>query len=86
MKQLIIILSLMLTVGILKAQNAVQNKDGNYTAIKSGNVKEAAKTNGKTFTDTKGIVYPVYVSVNGKLFVIRTSKNGNQYKMYLKTK
>lgn len=46
--------------------------------------KEPAKATGKTFTDTKGNVYPVYESNKGKLFYLRTSKAGKEYKVYLK--
>lgn len=30
-----------------------------------------------------GTKYPIYMSANGKCFIIRTSKNGKQYKQYL---
>lgn len=30
-----------------------------------------------------GTKYPIYMSSNGKCFIIRTSKNGKQYRQYL---
>ena len=67
------------------AQTVKQDAKGNYVAVKSTSDTAATyKPTGKTFTTTKGDIYPVYVSKNGKLFVIRTSKTGNQYKQYLK--
>lgn len=64
------------------AQQVTRDANGNYIAVKA--TQQADKPTGKTFTDSKGNVYPVYESKNGKLYVIRTSKSGNQYKQYLK--
>lgn len=66
------------------AQNAKVDATGNYTAINHSNDSSIAKPTGKTFTDAKGIKYPVLVSKNGKLFYMRTSKAGNVYKAYIK--
>lgn len=64
------------------AQQVKQDAQGNYYAVKA--TKDTSityKPTGKTFTTSKGETFPVYVSKNGKLFVIRTSKaTGNQYK------
>ena len=68
----------------LSAQTVTKDAQGNYIAVKATETTEKAKDTGKTFTDTKGNVYPVFISKNGKLFVIRTSKTGSQYKQYLK--
>jgi len=59
---------------------------GNYVAVKatSDTAKSAAKPTGKTYTDTKGNAYPVMISKNGKLFIVRTSKTGNRYNQSLK--
>ena len=65
------------------AQNAQQTKDGNYIAI-TQQKDTASKESGKTYTDSKGQVYPVYITPKGKLFVKKISKAGNSYKMYLK--
>jgi hypothetical protein len=62
-----------------KGQNAKVDDKGNYTAIQS-----KGKETKKTFTDTKGNVFPLLESVNGKLYYLKTSKKGNQYKVYLK--
>lgn len=84
MKKLIsLIIILSLTTGI-KAQNAVKDSKGNYTAILKAKTTQEAKNTGSKFTDNKGTVYPVMESKNGKLFYVRTSKAGNEYKVYLK--
>lgn len=68
------------------SQTVKQDANGNYIAVKAANdtTNTGGKATGKTYTDAKGNVYPVMISKNGKLFVIRTSKAGNQYKQYLK--
>lgn len=68
------------------AQSVKQDANGNYIAVKAINdsTHTSAKDTGKTYTDTKGNTYPVMISKNGKLFVIRISKTGNRYNQYLK--
>ena len=66
-----------------KANVSVDN-NGNFVAVKTTATSTGIKTD-KTYTDAKGVVYPVYRSKNGKHYVIKTSKKtGNEYKMYLK--
>jgi len=76
---------LMLSGAGLSAQTkTVKDAAGNYHAVKSSGVSvSTAKATGKKFTDSKGKVYPVMVSKNGKLFYIRTSKAGNKYNAYI---
>lgn len=67
-----------------QAQTAVKvDKQGNYIAAAKKDTA-SGKPTGKIYTDTKGNKYPVYISPNGKLYVNRVSKAGNQYKQYLK--
>jgi hypothetical protein len=66
------------------AQTATKTPDGNYIAAKNQATGKQDKPTGKTYTDAKGIVYPLLISVNGKLYYMRTSKTGNVYKAYLK--
>ena len=62
----------------------VKDKNGNY--VQSQGI-ERSKETGKTFTTNKGEKFNVYLSVNGKPYVIRKSKRtGNEYKQYLKVK
>lgn len=76
--------SLLTTLAILICLTAsaqtVKDSSGNYHAQRS----ETAKPTGKTFTDSKGVVYPLLISARGKLFYLRTSKTGNIYKVYIK--
>lgn len=85
MKKLILLSAILISFNSLFAQNAKVDAAGNYIALKSTNgASEGNKPTGKTFTDTKGNKYPVMVSKNNKLFYVRTSKTGNEYKVYIK--
>lgn len=71
-----------LTMGV-QAQS-VQRQGNNFTQVSN------PKTSGKetktefTYTDSKGNIYPVYLSASGKAFIKRVSKKtGKEYKMYL---
>jgi len=89
MKNLIafIIIGLLILSFPANAQpKVVEDANGNYKAVKSTTAPapEPATKTKKTFTDTKGIVYPVMVSKNGKEFYERVSKKGNKYRVYIK--
>lgn len=85
MKKLLTVLALtLLSFGAYCQQNVKVDSQGNYHALTQSTESKAVNT-GKTFTDSKGIKYPVMRSVKGKLFIIRTSKKtGNKYNYYLK--
>lgn len=84
MKKLVFSLMFLALYFGASSQTVKQDKNGNYIAVKAAKDSTSAKPTGKTYTDTKGNVYPVMISKNGKLFVIRTSKAGNTYNQYLK--
>ena len=70
--------------GAVKPANAIVDANGNYQAVTHKKAITENQETGKTFTDTKGNVYPVFKSSAGKLYYIRTSKtSGNDYKVYL---
>ena len=66
------------------AQNAKLDATGNYVAVTKAKETEEAKPMGKTFTDAKGVVYPIFLTKIGKLFIKRISKAGKEYNQYLK--
>jgi len=84
MKKLLFAALLIFAAVTSQAQNAKQDANGNYIAVKATEQKSSAKPTGKTFTDGKGNIFPVYESKNGKLFYVKVSKTGNEYKCYLK--
>ena len=59
-------------------------RSGN-TFIKTQQVKEAKAT--AQLTDytyqIKDVDYPIYITSNGRCYIIRVSKNGNEYKQYV---
>ena len=67
-----------------KSQKVTTDAKGNYIAVKHTADTSKSIPTGKTFTNSKGEVFPVFTSANGKLFVNRVSKSGNSYKQYLK--
>lgn len=71
------------------AQNAKRDETGNYTYVAPrpktlADLEKGAEKTKATYKDKDGTVYPVYLSKTGKPFYIRTSKNGNVYRAYLK--
>lgn len=82
MKRLFVLMIIAFGSLTVSAQNAKADGSGNYVAVSAA--KAPAKNTGKTFTDTQGKKYPVYESARGKLYYMRTSKAGKEYKVYLK--
>lgn len=85
MKKIIIaaIMLVSMNVGVL-AQN-VERKGNNFTQV-SNSVKSSSKETKTeyTYTDSKGNVYPVYLSGTGKAFIKKVSKKtGKEYKQYV---
>ena len=86
MKKLTLILSLFLASSLAFSQTKVsKDANGNYIQVKATRKASEDKPTGQTLTLSNGDVYPIYESVNGKLYIKRISKNGNEYKQYLKT-
>jgi hypothetical protein len=86
MKKLILLAFLCLG-GVSYSQTVKQDASGNYVYVKKDKTdkKSESKKTGKIYTDDKGNTYPVYLSKNGKLFIIKTSKKtGKNYNYYLK--
>ena len=85
MKKILLTFALLVFVSIsLNAQSIKQDAAGNYYQD-STKTKTSAKATGKTFTDKKGVKYPVMISKNGKLFYVKTAaKSGIVYNVYIK--
>jgi hypothetical protein len=87
---IMLVVLLILSLGVQAQVTVTKDKDGNYTAKSRPASSDSTKTDtgkptGKTYTDSKGVKYPVLLSPTGKLYVMRTSaKTGNKYKQYLK--
>lgn len=84
MKRLIICISMMLSMGLGIQAQSVQKQGNNFTQVT--NKKSAGKETKTqyTYTDSKGVKYPVYLSSAGKAFIYKVSKKtGKEYKQYL---
>jgi hypothetical protein len=83
MKKVTLILSLFLASSVAFSQpRLVKNNNGDYVMQKA--VKTEDSLTGKKVISADGNEYPIYVSKNGKYYIKKVSKTGNEYKQYLK--
>lgn len=82
-KKLFLIVVCLLLGSVVYAQEVVRN--GNtFTQTSKKKAKEAFMTTPYTYVASDGTKYPIYVSGNGKYFIIRKSaKTGKEYRQYL---
>ena len=68
-----------------QAQTVTRTAAGNYVATRTQTTRTATqpRDTGKTYTDTDGKTYKIYMGKTGSCFIVRTSRNGNEYKKYL---
>jgi hypothetical protein len=91
MKRLLVIVALLIATIYAKAgtfptnisDTVTQQSDGTYSKAKAKSKEDTGTDTGKVYKDSKGNSYPIMKSKNGKYFVVRTSKAGNQYKQYI---
>jgi hypothetical protein len=96
MKKFTIMLTLLLMAVVATAQTPAKVEDktpvancsidqsGNYVAVSHEAAKVEPTATKQTYTDSKGVVYPVWLNSKGKPFVYRVSRNtGVEYKFYL---
>lgn len=82
-KKLIFGILMMLTLCIPSFAQNVVRKGNNFETVQRSTKQTETKTQ-YTYTDSKGVVYPVYLSSTGKAFIKKTSKkSGKEYKQYL---
>lgn len=82
-KALILVLFILLGGMTAQAQTVVRN--GNtFSQVSKAKQKEAFKSTPYTYVAADGTKYPIYISGNGKYFIIRKSKKtGKEYRQYL---
>ena len=83
MKELIIsLITVLFVIGIAVASaQEVKREDNNFTVEKTIQQSSDIQTQ-YTFT-IKDNIYPIWITRNGRCYIIRVSKNGNHYKQYL---
>ena len=81
-----LIMVLMLMISLRMSAQDVKREGNTFTQVSNSNGRTSGKETKTEFTyiDSKGIVYPVYLSSTGKAFVKKVSKKtGKEYKCYL---
>lgn len=82
MKKIITIIALLIATTAAYSQNVQRDEKGNFITVRS--IKQKPVSTTYTYTDSKGIVYPVYMTATGRYFVFRVSRNtGKEYRYYL---
>ena len=83
MKKLVICITMMFSLGLGIQAQSVQRQGNTFTQV--NNKKSTAKETKTqyTYTDSKGIVYPVYLSERGKAFIYYINKKGEQKRRYM---
>lgn len=82
MKKIIVLLVVMIATMFVCANAQEVKRDGdNFTVEKVLHQSSDVQTK-YTFT-VKDVVYPIWITKNGRCYIVRTSKNGKQYKQYL---
>lgn len=84
MKRFIICIIMMLSISLTIQAQSVQRQGNTFTQV-SNKKSEAKETKTQyTYKDSKGNVYPVYLSTSGKAFIKKVSKKtGKEYKKYI---
>ena len=65
-----------------KAFSQEVKRDGNNFIVERVLQQQSDMQTSYTFT-VKDTAYPIWITKNGRCYIVRTSKNGNQYKQYL---
>lgn len=84
MKRLLTLVVLALMVGTIFSQN-VKREGNTFVEVKSDKVSlKNDSLTAMTYKAKDGKEYPIYLSKNGKAFIVRVSKkSGREYKQYL---
>ena len=89
MKKIIIAAIMLLALGMNNSNTYAQSvvKSGNtFTQVSNNGGKSESKETKTEYTykDSKGNVYPIYLSSTGKAFIKKVSKkSGKEYKQYM---
>ena len=86
MKKLFIVAIMLLSWNMGIQAQSVQKQGNNFTQVSNKGGKSGGKETKTqyTYTDSKGVVYPVWLSSTGKAFIKKVSKKtGKEYKQYV---
>jgi hypothetical protein len=86
MKKLFIAAIMLFSLNTGVQAQSVQKQGNNFTQVSNKGGKSGGKETKTqyTYTDSKGAVYPVWLSSTGKAFIKKASKKtGKEYKQYV---
>lgn len=85
MKKLFIAAIMLFSLNVGIQAQSVQKQGNNFTQVSNKNKKSSGKATKTqyTYTDSKGVVHPVYLSETGKAFIFYTNKKGEQKRRYM---
>ena len=86
MKRIILAAIMLFSLNVGVQAQKVTREGSNFTQVSNPKAKSASKETKTsfTYTDNKGIVYPVFLSSTGKAFIKKVSKKtGKEYRMYV---
>ena len=76
------VIAMIFMSAIAYAQESNYKREGtNFTQVQP--LKSSTDVQTMYTYQIKDDVYPIWITKNGRCYIIRTSKNGNQYKQYL---
>ena len=83
MKTFLTILAIALTIAFVQTVSAqeIKQEGNNFTVEKT--IQQSSDVQTVYTYQIKDNVYPIWITKNGRCYIVRTSKNGNQYKQYL---
>ena len=86
MKKIIIAAVVLFSLALGIQAQSVERKGDTFTQVSNKGGKSGGKETKTqyTFKDSKGNIYPVYLSASGKAFIKKVSKKtGKEYKQYV---
>ena len=84
MKKIIIAAVMLLSWNVGVQAQSVQKQGNNFTQVSNKKPSGKEIKTQYTYTDSKGVVYPVWLSSTGKAFIKKVSKKtGKEYKQYV---
>ena len=84
MKKIIIAAIMLFSLSMSIQAQSVQKQGNNFTQVSNKKPSGKETKTQYTYTDSKGVVYPVWLSSTGKAFIKKVSKKtGKEYRQYL---
>ena len=80
-KIIFLLVAIIATMFVCANAQEVKRDGDNFTVEKVLHQSSDVQTK-YTFT-VNDVVYPIWITKNGRCYIVRTSKNGKQYKQYL---